>query len=803
MRIPATGRPSSGTWHRLGILGVISVVAGLLLAGMLLPIVGGVGLLARTGANDFESLPSELEISALPQVSKILAADGTTLATFYFQDRVTVPLHRVPEIMQKAIIAVEDVRFYEHHGVDVKGAIRALLHNGRSGTVQQGGSTLTQQYVKNVLIEKAQAEGDSQGVAAAHASTLARKLKEAKYALALERKYTKAQILQGYLNIAYFGDGAYGVGTAARHYFGEPVEDLTLAQSALLAGLVQSPELYDPVTNPDGARTRRYTVLSQMLKYHFITQEQFDRASVKPIALDVHRQGNGCEASTAPYFCDYVQHAIENSPVFGRTRADRIRLLLRGGLTIQTTLDPKVQSAADSALRNYVHPRDPSGIAGAEAVVEPGTGKVLALSVNRPYGQDAKRGQNTINYAVDKRDGGGDGFQAGSTFKLFVLAAAMKEGIPLGTTIYAPQTIHELDGFIDCAGANHTYSPSVSNAGDSEAGNFNLVTGTWFSVNTFYAQLEKRTGLCTPVKLAEEMGVRPATGGHIHQYPSFVLGAADGYSPLSVAGAYATVAAHGRYCEPVAITKVVDQGGKSLPVPRTSCDQVLPPGLADTITSILHGVLTRPGATAAGVGEPGRPAAAKTGTAENNWASDFAGYVPQMAAAVWVGDPKQLRSLNGLTIGGRTYGSVFGATIAGPIWRDTLRAALEGEPVVPLPAADPAYVHGITKPIPYVVGLSVADATKVLKAADFTVAVSGTPIDSDLPSGTVARTSPSGNAPPGSTVTLVLSNGHAPPAVVQPAPTGSASAPASSSPSPAATKTQKPKPHGHGPPPPH
>src|SRR3954447_9304864 len=310
------GRVRSATAQRLGILGVISVVAGLLLAGMLLPIVGGVGLLARTGANDFESLPSELEISALPQVSRILAADGSPLATFYFQDRVTVPIHRVPQIMQKAIIAVEDVRFYEHHGIDVKGAIRALLHNGRSGTVQQGGSTLTQQYVKNVLIEQAQAQGNSQGVAEAHASTLARKMKEAKYALALERKYTKAQILQGYLNIAYFGDGAYGVGTAAKHYFGVPVKKLHLAQAALLAGLVQSPELYDPVTNPDGARQRRYTVLSQMLKYHFISQGQFDRASTAPIALDVHRQGNGCETASAPYFCDYVQHVIENSPEF-------------------------------------------------------------------------------------------------------------------------------------------------------------------------------------------------------------------------------------------------------------------------------------------------------------------------------------------------------------------------------------------------------------------------------------------------------------------------------------------------------
>src|SRR4051812_46782737 len=255
------GRLSSGTWQRLGVLGIISVVAGLLLAGMLLPLVGGVGLLARTGANDFESLPSELEISELPQVSRILAADGSTLATFYFQDRITVSLRQVPQVMQKAIIAVEDVRFYEHHGVDVKGAFRALLHNGSSGSVQQGGSTLTQQYVKNVLIENAQARGDKSAEAAAHSDTLARKAREARYALAIEQKYTKEQILAGYLNIAYFGDGAYGVGTAAQHYFGEPAKKLTLAQAALLAGLVQSPEVYDPVLHPEAAQSRRSVVL--------------------------------------------------------------------------------------------------------------------------------------------------------------------------------------------------------------------------------------------------------------------------------------------------------------------------------------------------------------------------------------------------------------------------------------------------------------------------------------------------------------------------------------------------------------
>jgi membrane peptidoglycan carboxypeptidase len=789
---------------RIGVLGVISVVAGLLLGGMLLPIVGGVGLLARTGANDFERLPSELDISAPPQVSRILAADGSTLATFYFQDRIVVGLDQIPQVMQKAIVAVEDVRFYEHHGIDVKGAFRALLHNGSSGSVQQGGSTLTQQYVKNVLIENAQTKGDKAAVAAAHSDTLARKAREARYAIALEQKYSKAQILAGYLNIAYFGDGAYGVGTAAKHYFGKSVRKLTLPQAALLAGLVQSPEVYDPALHPVAARARRDVVLGQMLKYHFIDQTQFDRATAKPVALHVRRQGNGCEASSAPYFCDYVQHVIETSKSFGATKADRVKLLLRGGLTIHTTLDQQVQQAADAAVRNYVHPRDPSGVAGAETVVQPGTGKVLAISVSRPYGQDAKRGQNTIDYAVDQKYGGGQfGYPAGSTFKLFVLAAALKEGIPLSTTIYAPPST-TITGLTNCAGLPVSPWP-VHNAGDSEAGRFNLVTGTWFSVNTFFAQLEQRTGLCTPVKIAESMGVRQNDGAPPEQIGPFTLGAAhSGYTTLDIANAYATIAAHGRYCPPTAISKVTDQNGGSISVPKPSCKQVLDPGLADTVTSILRGVLTQRGATAAGVGEPGRPAAAKTGTADNNVASNFAGFVPQMAAAVWVGDPTKAasRSLNGLTIGGRPYGEVFGATIAGPIWRDTLTSALEGEPVIQLPAPDSQFVNGITKPVPDVSGLSLPDATNVLEQAGFKVSVAAQREDSDFPQDTVARTNPpaGGGAPPGGTVVVYLSTGHVPTTKPGQQPPGRPPGSTAASPATTPTPTCTPKGHGHGPP---
>jgi len=795
---------SGGVVTRLGLLTVVSAVAGILMAGMLLPIVGGIGLIARAGANDFESLPSVLKESPLPQVSRILAADGSTIATFYAEDRIAAPLSQVPDVMQKALIAIEDVRFYEHHGVDFKGSLRALLHNSSSGSVQQGGSTITQQYVKNMLIES--------GAPDATADTLARKAREARYALALEKTLTKQQILERYLNIAYFGDGAYGVGTAAQHYFGVPVSKLNLQQAAMLAGLVQSPGAYDPTVHPEAAHARRDTVLAQMLRYHFISQQDYDAAVATPVSLDVHKQGNGCEASRYPYFCDYVENVIKTSPAFGASPSARKNFLERGGLTIRTTLQPQVQQAADKAMHNYVHAHEPSGVAGAEAVVEPGTGKVLALSVSSAYGSDPKKHQNDINYAVNTPMGGGAyRFAMGSTFKLFVLAAALKEGFPLSTSIFAPQHL-TVSGFSDCSG-NDASSWDVHNAGDSEQGRFNLITGTWFSVNTFFAQLEQRVGLCQTVKMAEALGVRAGNGRRIEQVPSFALGVNDaGFSVLDTAGAYATMASHGLYCTPLSITQVSDRAGKSYPIPGSECNQVVDPGLADTVTSILHGVLTQRGATAVGVGEPGRPAAAKTGTAEGYSASDFAGFVPQMASAVWVGNPHHpTRPLSFQTIGGRHYGlSVFGATIGGPIWRDTLKAALVGVPVVPLPLADRKFVFGQTTRVPDVSGLSVSDARSVLKQTGFEVAASDRPVDSLLPAGTVAYTVPGAGAsvPQGTTIVIRISNGvappppptHAPAPNPNPNPSGQPSSPPSTqpatSPSPAPTRT-KHGPHGH------
>jgi membrane peptidoglycan carboxypeptidase len=740
----------------IGLLAAVSLVAGIVVAGMLLPFVGGAGLAARTVTNDFAKLPSDLTAKPLPQVSKVLAADGSTIATFYSQYRFSVPLSEVPLTMQRAMIDIEDHSFYEHGGIDLKASFRALLRNGASGSVSQGGSTLTQQYVKNVLVENARTKAQR---AAAVADTLGRKVREAKYAIGVERKLTKQQILERYLNIVYFGDGAYGIGAAARHFFDERVQDLTLPQSALLAGLVQSPEAYNPRFYPTAAKLRRDVVLGQMLKYGAISQAQYDAALATPVRLHIHQQPNDCTSSRYPYFCDYVKHVFERDPNLG------LSLLRRGGLTVQTTLSPKVEKAAQAGVHRYVYAHEPvSHVAGAEAVVQPGTGKIKALAVSTPYGFNQKKGENSIDYAVDEKYGGSPGFHAGSTFKLFVLTAALKEGIPLGTRISAPSAT-TIYGLTDCAGRPVAPWP-VHNAGDGESGTFNLESGTWFSVNTFFAQLERRTGICEPVKLAEAMGVRQGTGAPPEQIGPFALGggAQNGFTPLDLAGAYATMAAHGEYCSPIAITSIVDRSGQTYKVPKSHCSQVVPAGLANTVTAILEGVLTRPGATGYGLALAGRPAAAKTGTLDNNVGSWFAGYTPQLASAVWVGNPKAPnRSLNGLPIGPTRYGEVFGATIAGPIWKATMDAALAGAPVVPFTGPDSYYTIGITETVPDVTGDLPSDAEAALQQVGFAPVVAGT-VNSTEPFGTVARTSPAGGsqASQGSTVKIYLSNGRAP-----------------------------------------
>jgi membrane peptidoglycan carboxypeptidase len=760
---------------------VASVLTGLLLAAAAFPVVGGLGLTAKAGADEFLVLPAELETAPLAQRTRILAADGSQIAVLYRQNRVNVPLASIPELTRQALIATEDARFYSHNGVDFKGTARAAVENARAGGVSQGGSTLTQQYVKNALLQAA--EGSKTQQDAARELSLERKMKEARYALAIERKLSKDEILERYLNIAYFGNGVYGMGTAANFYFGKPVQDLTLAEGALLAGIVQSPGRFDPVKalkDPavmEALLARRATVLSRMESVGYITQEQRAAAAAevhtpeKPL-FHIRPVESGCQSSaySAPYFCDYIRRVLEDTPVgaaLGETREQRQDALLAGGLTIRTTLDPTTQMAAQVAAEENVRPDDTfQGVDYGPAVVvdsvEPGTGAVKAMAVNRRYTERPLPGHTKVNLAI----GGSSGFQGGSTFKPFVLADALRQGIPLGYELYSPQT-YESPVFDEVPGGP-PYSPS--NAGDSEEGTFDLRTGTHLSVNTYYVQLLERTGVEGPASLAEAMGVRQFADGSpsapLNRGGSFVLGGNE-VSPLAMAGAYATFPARGLYCPPRAVTSITDASGKELAVPAQSCTQVLEPEVADTVNSVLRGVVE--GGPAGSTGRRaaiGRPVAGKTGTTNGSKAAWFVGYTPQLATGVWLGDPgapgRPVRELRRVVIDGEWYRQVYGGSIPAEIFSDMMQAALAGKEEVRFERPSRSVSEGRDVTVPDVAGLPVDVAEQVLIEAGLTVVdggrVSGARVDRGSAAGTRPRAGREVDF--GATVVLYESNGR-------------------------------------------
>ena len=760
-RAAASDPPDKG--RALRGLGGLGVLAGVLVALIALPTACVTGVGARNAAHWFQSDPDDLDTAGVPQRSRILAADGTVLATFFYENRVNVRLDQIAPIARRAVLAIEDSRFYEHGAIDSQGTLRALLSNLGSGEVTQGGSGITQQYVKNLLFTTAETVEEQR---AAKEITAARKLRELRYAAALERRFTKDEILARYLNIAYFGGGAYGIEAASRHFFSKPAARLTLTEAALLAGMIRYPYAYDPVRRPAAARARRDVVINRMAELGWITRAEADAALRRPLGLRVTTTRSGCVTSKAPFFCDYVQREILTDPVFGATAKEREKLLKRGGLTIRTTLDRTVQKAAQRAVDRYVPPKNSAGKAAAEVLIEPGTGEIKGMVVDRALGPDQERGKTWINFAADASHGSSIGMQAGSTFKAFTLAAALEEDMPFGTRLMAPRTFTPT-GFRDCAGRPVNSTTALRNSADGEGGRrFSLVTGTHHSVNTFFLALERRVGLCDSVTMAERLGMRQADGRPLGQYPSFTLGAAQ-VSPLRLAAAYAAFAARGRHCEPVAIKAVTDASGRRLKVPGARCRQVLDRGVADAVNHVLQGVLTK--GTARGMGL-GRPAAGKTGTVDDFSAAWFAGYTPDLAAAVWVGDPRggYRYPMTSLCMDGRCYGPVFGATLPAPIWRASMTGALAGRPATSFHRPPARYFSKGTGEdrvdLPDVRGMEIGKAVAKLRAAGFRTRI-GEPVASGgYPEGTVAEMSPGpGRAEPGGTVTLRPGKGRAEP----------------------------------------
>lgn len=648
----------------------LSITVGILIVGLLLPLIALFGLITNGGVASFQSIPSALSKPPLAQQTVIQAADGTRIATLYFQNRIEVPLTEVAPVMKDAIISIEDNRFYQHAGFDLRGTIRAILSTA-SGAQVQGGSTITQQYVKNLLIASADTEAE---IAAATIKTPARKLQEIRYALALEQRMTKDQILEGYLNIAYFGAGAYGIEAASQRYFSKPAAELELAEASLLAGLVQQPYGYDPLRFPDAAENRRAIVLNRMVELGVITTAQAEKAKSKSVddLLNPSDFSNGCTSSIAPFYCDYVVQQIRSNPVFGKTLAERDALLKQGGLTIRTTLDLKTQKAAQKAVNKTIPMDDPSGKAAAITMVQPGTGNIIAMAQNRLWGTEGA-GRTTYNYNAERAFNGTIGMQAGSTFKVFVLAAAIEQGLLSNEKISSPP-VKTFKNFRNCT--NGDKFPEYTTRNSTGSGKFNMREGTAYSVNTYFVELERRTGICRPVQIASEMGVRTGSGEELAAVPSFVLGSNE-VTPLMVANAYATFAAHGLYCEPRVVTEVIDRDGEEIIVGGPICRQVVTREVADGVTEMLREVIDGPlpGRTG-GRMALGREAAGKTGTTNDSAAVWFTGYTPDMAAAVWVGDPRGgfAYPMKNIEINGVFYEQVYGGTLPGPIWQKAMLA---------------------------------------------------------------------------------------------------------------------------------
>lgn len=714
----------------------LSCLAGLVVAIGATPVTSAVVASVGRATNMWEGLPDTAPAPVLPGRTTILDRKGSVVAQVFTVNRIPVPAESQSPWLRQAVVATEDADFFEHRGVDPRGIARALVATSRGDGVQ-GGSTITQQYVKNLRVTQAIVDGGGTAEAAEIATvtegTLARKLVEAKMALRLEQGSTKNDILTGYLNVSYFGRGAFGAQAAAQRYFSRDASDLTLEQAALLAGILQSPTRYDPIGNPEAALKRRGQVLERMRATGVIDASQAAAAGAAALGLDPSSPRQGCRAAKKHWgqVCDAAINELRRAKWLD---GDGKRLMAAGGMTVRLTVDPAAQKAVHGAAARTV-PKD-HRLANALVAVEPGTGRVLSLATNREFG--IGRGRTEVPLATTPS------FSPASTFKIFTLVAALESGIPLSTRLPAG-AVHYSSVFDNPPGG-------YQNAEGLAGTNVTVPQATERSLNTAFVQLEERIGVQAVAAAARRLGIRsiPAPGkkgAPGRKEGSFTLGARD-VSVIDMAGAYAAVAAHGRWCPPHLVASVTMPDGRTINRPDSDCRQAVEPAVADTAANVLGGVITRgTGRSAALPG--GRPAAGKTGTAENIGAAWFAGFTPQVATVVWTGDPQSPRTPMRDVLGVST---VYGGTLPASLWRDAMIVHHQGQPVVPLPAVDPGYLLGLgavdpdALTIPDVVGLPSNVAEARLAATGFVVEVRRRPADPVVAPGTVIGQHPNAGA---------------------------------------------------------
>ena len=738
-------------------------MAGVLLAGVMFPLAGGFGYASNRAADTVDNVSAELVEGTVPAVSTMVDSAGNPIAWLYDQRRFEVPSEKISNEMKLAIVSVEDRRFPEHKGVDWQGTMRAFLTNTTSGEVQQGASTLDQQYVKNyqlLVVAKTDAERR-----AAIETTPARKIREIRMALTLDKELTKDEILTRYLNLVPFGNASFGIQDAAQTYFGIDASELNTQQSAMLAGMVQSSSALNPYTNPDGVLERRNVVLDTMISN--IPERAAELRQLKETPLGVlpepNRLPRGCiAAGDRGFFCDYALQYLANAGI-SREQIDK------GGYLIKTTLDPAVQASTKAALSANASP-GLDGIANVMNVVQPGqdSHRILAMGSSRTYGLDAN-----ANETVQAQPYSLAGHGAGSIFKIFTTAAAMEKGLGTNAILDVPGRFEARGmgsgGARGCPASTYC----VENAGKYPAA-LSVTDALAQSPNTAFVKLIQATGVAPTVDMAVRLGLRsyaqPGTSGFDDRsmadfqkdqnLGSFTLGP-TWINPLELSNVAATLGSHGKWCPPTPIDSVFDREGKPVSVTQQACEQVVEPGLADTLTNAMSKD-DKPGGTSAGAaGSVGwtLPMAGKTGTTESHMSSGFLGFTNNFAAAVYVfGDSPTPGEICSAPLRPCGDGNLFGGNEPARTWYAAMNPIANNFGPTTLPPVDQKYARGSQNgQVPDVTGLSQSAATSRLQGAGFTVNAVTT--ESQAAKGTVTSASPSGSAIPGSTITIYVSDG--------------------------------------------
>ncbi|MEU4015254.1 transglycosylase domain-containing protein [Microbacterium sp. NPDC028030] len=776
-----------------GLVGLVglSAVAGLLVAASVTPVLTMSGLAGAQALTLFDELPEVLQVDNPMEQSTIYATDqdgkDIALASFYEQNRVPVKYDQVSPVLYDAILSSEDKSFYSHGGVNVGATVKALIDNVR-GTSSRGASTISQQFVKNVRIQECEQNVDTtsdtyseelqqcwrDATEATGADGIERKLQEMRYAIQIEKDYSKNDILLGYLNIANFGGTVYGIEAASRYYFSTTAANLTVAQAATLAGIVQNPNTYridkkeGTWTNKEGVaqnseadgyagtKDRRDYVLGRMLADGKITQAQYDEAKAAPItpAIKVPTQGCGGAGPNA-YFCQYVKSIVENDEAFGATDQDRRDLLRRGGLKIYTSLDFRIQNDAARTMGEIVPANYDNNYFGAAGVsIEVGTGRILSMTQNTQFVETPTDdlAKTSLVFAGDQLHGNSGGFQVGSVYKLFTLIDWLEKGHSVNEVLNGRvQTNLKIPV---CTVPQPTNTKEIGNFGGGGGSTGSVMNFTRNSLNSGYFAMASKLDICDINEVADRMGVTLASGKKVtdENVPYDVLGPKN-ISPIAMAGAYATVASGGTYCTPRAIDRVVGPDGKERELPAASCTEgVISKEVAATAAYALQGVMN--GGTGRDANpNDGTPLIGKTGT-HDRWSTMMIESSTKVTTAVWAGRWKGQADIYQKWAGNYRLNEM-----RYPLARAAQAAANAAYGGDRFPEEYGNLTRRVVTEVPNVVGMTMDEARSTLESRGFSVN-NGDPVESDKPTNIVAAQDPSGQAAGGATITISPSNGQ-------------------------------------------